>query len=140
MALAFFGSARAPADPGASEFSDRKTGADLEVSGSSSTFLAAVVLDPWACTAGGFGDCGDSIKPEVQVEEERFGTRDGCNFGGFWWIADTADPAGFWWMADTAEARDFTAGGLADSAISVFEAAGSGGVADNLVGVDDLPV
>ena len=48
VALAFFGSARAPADPNActaSEFSDKKTGADLEVLGSSLTFLAAMVLD-----------------------------------------------------------------------------------------------
>ena len=43
-------------------------------------------------------------------------------------------------MADTAEARDFTAGGLADSSISALEAAGDGGVADSLVGVDDSPV
>ena len=30
------------------------------------------------------------------MEEERFGTRDGCNFGGFLWIADIANTVGFW--------------------------------------------
>ena len=74
------------------------------------------------------------------MEEERFGTCGGCNFGGFWWIADTADLGGFWWMADTADARDFSAGGLADSVILGLEVAGSGGVADKLVAVDDSPV
>ena len=74
------------------------------------------------------------------MEEERFGTRDGYNFGGFWWIADTANTVGFWWIADSVEARDFTTGGLDDSAILASEAAGIGGVAENLVGVDDSPV
>ena len=38
---------------------------DLEVTRGSATFLAAVVLDPSACTAGGFGDCGDEMDTEI---------------------------------------------------------------------------
>ena len=120
--------------------SDRKIGGFGGVGECSATFLVAVVLDPWACTAGRFFDCGDEIEPKVWVEEESFGTRGGCIFGGFWRIADTADLVGFWWMENLRMPGGFTAGGLADSAISGLEAAGIGIVADNLVAVDDSPV
>ena len=59
--------------------------------------------------AGGFGDCGDEIDPEIGGRKA---------FWSEWWqqfwqilvIVDTADQCGFWWMADTADVSDFTTG------------------------------
>ena len=87
------------------DFSDRKSGGFGGVRECCATFLAAVVLDPWACTGGRFFDCGDEIEPKVWVEEESFGTLGGFIFGGFWRIEDTADLVGFWWMEDSMDAR-----------------------------------
>ena len=54
-----FGSARALDYPEPAEDFLIEKLADLEVARGSSTFLAAVVLDPWACTAGVFGNWND---------------------------------------------------------------------------------
>ena len=48
----------------AGAFSDGNT-ANLAGARGSATFWTAVVLDSWACTAGGFGDFGAEMDPEV---------------------------------------------------------------------------